>query len=153
MKRNDRVTCQYCNLTAAKVHGIDIYPHRPDLQSKVFYLCKGCDAYVGCHPGTSIPLGILANAELRQAKRDAHLAFDRLWKEGRITRSKAYIVLARLMMRNPKNTHIGMMSVEQCRRVMAICEPLAPFTEEDYGQALEWAKKHYPLKKQTAARN
>ena len=152
-KNKGAITCQYCKSAASKVTGNEIYPHRPDLKCKVFYLCKPCDAYVGCHPGSSVPLGILANAELRQAKRDAHLEFDRLWKEGQITRSKAYIVLARLMLSNPKNTHIGMMTVEQCKRVIALCQPLAPLTEKDYCEALEWAKANYPLCKPRKPKN
>jgi len=80
-----RVTCPYCQSAAKLVGGRAIYPHRPDLAAKRFWQCKPCDAYVGCHEagngqgdGTK-PLGRLANAELRKAKKDAHYAFDRLW--------------------------------------------------------------------------
>lgn len=39
-----------------------------------------CDAYVGCHGESKNPLGRLANAELRAAKKAAHAAFDPLWR-------------------------------------------------------------------------
>lgn len=145
--RSKAPVCQYCSMLSVKVKGTEIYPHRADLKTKVFYLCWRCDAYVGCHPNSEIPLGVLANAELREAKKEAHLAFDRLWKEGSTTRSKAYTILAMLLDIAPRDAHIGQMTPDMCRRVVQICTALAPFTEDDYQGALAWAKQYYPLLK------
>lgn len=114
-------TCNYCKEDSVLVSGSIIYPHRPDLHSKFFYLCKPCDAYVGCHRGTQEPLGRLANAELRKFKSLAHKAFDPYWKSGEATRSLAYRALAAKLGILAKDCHIGMFDVQTCKRVIAIC--------------------------------
>lgn len=113
--------CPYCNQISKGVGGDVIYPHRPDLGSKWFYLCKACSAYVGCHPNTKNSLGRLANAELRKWKSIAHKAFDPLWRDGHMKRSEAYQALATEMDIEKKDCHIGMFNVEQCKKVYAIC--------------------------------
>lgn len=78
MNDRDEVTkppiCPYCERPAeflassARVyHGRDYGP---------VWACLPCAAWVGCHKGTTQPLGRLANAELRKAKMAAHAAFD-----------------------------------------------------------------------------
>ena len=113
-------TCPYCNNPSTKVSGSEIYPHREDLWDIVIYECKPCDARVGCHKGTDNPLGRLANAELRAAKMEAHLAFDPLWKTKTKSRSGAYQWLAKELGIRPKDCHIGMFDVETCQRVVLI---------------------------------
>lgn len=136
------VKCDYCHRDAVLVTGKVIYPHRPDLFGKMFWRCDPCDAYVGCHPRNprstdrrngTIPLGRLANAELRAAKQEAHAAFDPIWKSGTMRRSAAYAWLAGKMGISTDNCHIGMMDVAACRAVVLICreyrygkQPLAP---------------------------
>ena len=118
-----RVYCPYCRAEAPLVDGTVVYPHRPDLASLRFYRCTPCDAHVGCHKGTTTPLGRLANAELRKAKQRAHAAFDPLWKGGKrkLSRSAAYSWLAKAMQMMPADCHIGMMDVGQCQRVVEVC--------------------------------
>lgn len=116
-----RIYCPYCDRQAELVGGNKIYPHRPDLIFKLFYLCEPCNAYVGCHHGTTKPLGRLANAELRQAKIAAHEAFDPIWRSGSKTRSSAYSWLAQQMSISKNNCHIGMFDIDQCKAVVRIC--------------------------------
>jgi hypothetical protein len=120
--------CPYCNNEASLAGGDTIYPHRPDLHFLQFWACQPCDAYVGCHKGTTRPLGRLANAELRAAKIEAHTAFDPLWKfhtfgDGyqRMTRNEAYGWLAEQLGMARADCHIGMLNVEQCQRVVEVC--------------------------------
>lgn len=115
-------TCPYCGDLPALVTGQAIYPHRQDLFIKYFYLCAPCGAYVGCHPnGTGkVPLGRLANAELRRAKSAAHAAFDPLWKNGRMTRHQAYKFMAKEMGVPLSQAHIGMFDFAQCTRIVHI---------------------------------
>lgn len=124
--------CDYCQQPAQLVTGAVIYPHRPDLRDLSFWSCEPCGAYVGCHKkgarvggvvsdGT-LPLGRLANAELRRAKSEAHAAFDPIWKSGRMRRGKAYRWLANRMGIEVDACHIGMMDVADCRRVAAIAK-------------------------------
>ena len=116
------VLCPYCGGNAKLVGGLTIYPHRPDLHEKKFYQCAPCDAYVGCHPGTTNALGRLANAELRKAKMAAHSAFDPLWKSGAKKRGSAYAWLSDALGMNKKDCHIGMMDVADCHRVVEACK-------------------------------
>lgn len=124
-------TCDYCSKPAELVGGDVIYPHRPDLADKKFWLCRFCDAYVGCHrsgawteagisDGT-MPLGRLANAELRLAKSQAHAAFDPLWRKGVLSRSAAYAWLSRELGVPKNKCHIGMFDTQTCRRVVQLC--------------------------------
>lgn len=113
--------CPYCGQFSLLVGGQKIYPHRRDLYGKLFFLCEPCDAYVGCHQGTTNPLGRLANAELRAAKKQAHAAFDPIWKSGQKKRGSAYAWLADQLGIDKRECHIGMMDAETCRRVVEVC--------------------------------
>ena len=115
------VTCPYCGHEASLVGGDIIYPHRPDLAEKAFYLCRPCDAYVGCHPGTRIPLGFLADAQLRRAKHATHAVFDPLWRSGRMSRKAAYGWLARRLGIPTEACHIGWFDLEQCSAAQQLC--------------------------------
>lgn len=122
--------CPYCLRLSVLVGGDVIYPHRADLSGKRFYQCKPCDAWVGCHDGTNVPLGRLADKELRQWKIKAHDAFDSLWKTGAMKRSAAYKTMQRLMGMSQNEAHIGMFSKEQCqtliRKIQELKNPLLP---------------------------
>lgn len=76
----------------------------------MMWICKPCDAYVGCHKGTPDALGRLANKELRVLKMEAHKYFDLIWKNKNLTRSDAYKWLSEKLNIEPKYTHIGMFS-------------------------------------------
>lgn len=134
---SQRPTCPYCGGVAALVTGADIYPHRPDLCEKRFWACQPCDAYVGCHPAAdaygrggmgdgTVPLGRLANAELRSLKQRAHAAFDPMWKSGAMSRRKAYAWLSTSMGIPSNKTHIGMFDEAQCRAVVAAVAARTP---------------------------
>jgi hypothetical protein len=84
-------------------------------------MCTPCDARVGCHPGTSTPLGRLANGELRKAKQEAHAAFDPMWKTGIKTRGGAYAWLKDQLNLEKNKCHIGMFDVETCYKVVEVC--------------------------------
>lgn len=121
-------TCQYCGKPAALVTGKAIYPRLSYLHSKKFWQCEPCEAYVGCHEpnigygdGTR-PLGLLANAELRDAKKSVHAVFDPIWQEksGK-SRRQAYQWLAEKMGIPVAECHVGCFSIEQCTRARAIC--------------------------------
>ena len=115
------VKCDYCGEDAELVTGKEIYPHRPDLYSKPFWECKPCKAYVGCHEGTERKLGRLANAELRQAKSEAHKAFDPKWRRTTTSRKNAYRWLAEQLNIDFKKCHIGYFDVDMCNRVIEVC--------------------------------
>lgn len=120
------ISCPYCQRPARLVLGSVVYPHRKDLQGKRFWACMACDAYVGCHQGSTTPFGRLANAELRRAKQAAHVAFDALWKSGKFSRREAYQWLATQLGVTSEECHIGKFDLKQCKRVVAVCPVVAP---------------------------
>jgi hypothetical protein len=110
------VHCDYCGRRAEFVDSKAVYGKSYGM----IYLCRACGAYVGTHPGSSTPLGRLANAQLRKWKRAAHEAFDPLWKSKLFTRYDAYIWLAEKMRLPLEKTHIGMFDVPECKQVIKL---------------------------------
>jgi len=119
--------CDYCRRDAELVAGAVMYPARPDLARLFFWRCEPCGAHVGCHQAGkgygdgTVPLGRLANAELRAAKSAAHAAFDPLWRSGNRTRHQAYAWLAEELGIKTHNCHIGMFDVDLCRATVRAC--------------------------------
>jgi hypothetical protein len=116
------VKCPYCDKHAKLVGGDVVYPHRPDLKRKRFYSCVPCNAYVGCHPNSTRPLGTIANRELRQLRGRTHSAFDPMWKRGKMSRSEAYRWLSKTLGLSTKKCHIGMFDCETCRNAIAAAQ-------------------------------
>ena len=122
-------TCRYCQQEAPLLRIGDAgYPYQSDYGPT--YVCVPCKAWVGCHDGTTKALGGLANAELRAAKIAAHAAFDPLW-QGKIRRDKCsktkarkagYTWLSQQLGIPLEKTHIGYMSLEECRKVVEVCK-------------------------------
>lgn len=114
-------TCPHCGRVSRLTNGAEVYPHRPDLHKKKFYLCSPCNAFVGCHPGTTKALGSPANAPLRSARQFAHSAFDPIWRDGSKSRTRAYKWLANELGIPAAKCHIGMFDEATCERVVALC--------------------------------
>jgi len=121
--------CRYCHEPAKLTRLGDIgYPYQRDYGP--MYVCIADQAWVGCHPGTTKPLGGLANAELREWKIKAHAAFDPLWqakiRRDGCSKSQArkagYRWLSEQLSIPFEKTHIGYMDVDECRRVVEVCE-------------------------------
>ena len=87
----------------------------------MLYVCSRypeCDAYVRVQPGTKLPLGTLANGDLRALRRQAHGQFDRLYKEGLMTKDGAYRWLGELLGLPRSQAHIGCLGEYNCRLVV-----------------------------------
>lgn len=106
--------CPYCKNETEYVDSSVIYGKSYGM----IYLCKKCDAYCGVHKGTDKALGRIANAELRQWKKEAHKYFDIIWKENHEKRHNAYKYLSEHLGLPIEYTHIGMFSVETCKKVV-----------------------------------
>ena len=90
----------------------------------VFWSCPNwpkCDATVGAHQETGEPLGIPTTKKGREWRIKAHDEFDKLWKEGDMSRSEAYHWLTKKM-KLGRQAHIAEMDVGQCRRVIGLCK-------------------------------
>ena len=86
------------------------------------YLCRGCFAYIGLHPGTDVPLGTLANKPLRQARTRSKKPFERIWREGLMSRTAAYAWLAYQLDIQPRDCHFGLFDIPRCLEARRVCE-------------------------------
>lgn len=69
--------CPYCGGTVVYRSADGIY--HDNSKGMMLYVCSNypeCDSYVRVHAGTNIPVGSLANHELRSLRRTAHHYFD-----------------------------------------------------------------------------
>lgn len=135
------IYCPYCGSQAELVDGSKVYGAGFRNRFKL-YLCPGwprCDSYVGTHPGGKIPLGRMANVELRHWKKEAHFVFDQLWSGGRMPRYKAYFKLSQYLGKSRSLTHIGMFDIEDCKKVVAFCARYKIFPKPDPAIP-EWMK-------------
>jgi len=112
------VDCDLCDRPAMLSTGYDIFPHRRDLYSKRFWTCDPCKTRVGCHPYTLRPLGTMADDETRNWRRQAHNAFDSIWKCTDVPRIQAYAWLAGALGIEQNDCHIGQMDTAQCKKVI-----------------------------------
>jgi len=112
--------CPYCGSGVSIVHHTKVYNGREFGDWPWLYRCDSdkCDSYVGMHPYTNIPLGTLANAATRVARRAAKEVFTRYWQSNNMTRTDGYAELARRMDINVSDCHFGHFEVEQCEHVI-----------------------------------
>lgn len=159
------VQCPYCrkpakfHLTSEVIyHGRDYGP---------VFACMPCQAWVGAHRDSLLPMGRLANAPLRRLKQDAHRAFDPLWRDLRaaypeydsytsertsrvpnhlkqIARSMAYQWLSAHLGIPQDLCHIGMFDEEQCGRCVYVIQK----HQANSGTVRTWAKANKVAKPQ-----
>ena len=116
--------CRYCGGKVSLVPARRIYGDaaaRLELENESIYLCLNCNARVGCHKGTTRPLGNLANEVLRLKRMETHQVFDGFWKRRGMTRTGAYKWLAAQMDISEKRAHIGSFEMDACEQVIRLC--------------------------------
>jgi ribosomal protein L37AE/L43A len=119
--------CPYCGGEPEFVDSDAVYSRSYGM----IWLCQSCSAWVGVHKGTTKPLGRLADAFLRERKREAHHYFDNLWRQKMlinkvsksIARNSAYAWLSKQIGLHPNQCHIGMMNEAECYAVITVCKP------------------------------
>lgn len=84
------------------------------------YLCRKCKASVGTHNGTTKPLGIMANREMKILKKACHDLFDVTWKTKMLNRNEAYRRLAILLGIKQQDCHFGHFSTDMLLKAMSI---------------------------------
>lgn len=114
--------CPHCGSAVKIVNHEEIYNGQSYGEWPWAYKCDGnfCDAYVGMHPFTNIPLGTLATHAMRDARKRAKAVFQPLWQSGEMTRSEAYAWLAVQLGIAVAATHIGWFDVPMCNRVVEV---------------------------------
>lgn len=94
---------------------------RLNLEEELFYQSQNCNARVGCHKGTTHPMGNLANEVLRLKRMETHQVYDAFWRRRDMTCTQAYKWLSEQMGLSEHRTHIGDFEVDQCQRVIDLC--------------------------------
>lgn len=146
--------CPVCQRLPSLTTGAEIWPGRPELADKPVWRCDACpDAYVGCHPGTTEPLGFPAGPELRRARMFLHKRMDPLWQTADLTggygtlsqkdaravqvaaRARIYRFLAACLKVDPERCHTAQFSLEQCRAAWRVLEGAA------YPEIKDWCQR------------
>lgn len=111
-----RKICPYCNKEAVWCENKEIYGKNYG-KSYMCWLCKPCNAYVGCHNNSKRALGTLANAELREWRKKVHARIDPMWREQGMKRKEMYKTLNRLV---NKEFHVGEADIEMCKKILEL---------------------------------
>lgn len=133
--------CPYCGAEVVLKDADFIYHSAKSRQWGKVWVCSNfpkCNSYVGCHQGTTIPLGRLANERLRTLKMEAHKQFDPIWKSGLMNRKEAYKWLADMLKIPVDECHIGMFDIKMCQRVIHLCKKqdnqvINEYRDKEYG--------------------
>ena len=78
-----KISCPYCG-SKALLRPAKLVRRSAEPSEKVYVCARHpvCDAYVAAHKKPGLPMGTLANGELRHKRILAHRAFNRLWQAG-----------------------------------------------------------------------
>ena len=117
------IKCPYCGAQAVLRPASAV--RRNAQPSEKIYACArypACDAYVSVHRDSGLPMGTLANRPLREKRRQAHIALNRLWEQGLMTRKEAYRWLQVQLGLPESEAHIGRFSEYRCAQVIALCD-------------------------------
>lgn len=90
MKRVN-IKCPYCGSQAFLRPASVVCGDRADDPNAKLYVCARypfCNAYVAAHRDTHLPMGTLADPDLRHKRKAAHIALDRMMACGSMTRKQ-----------------------------------------------------------------
>lgn len=116
--------CKYCGGIVRLIPASAVYgdaTQRLGLAHEFVYQCQNCNARVGCHKGTTRPLGDVANEVLRLKRMEIHRVFDTFWKRRHMTRSNAYKWLSEQLDIPREEVHIGGFEMDTCEKLIRLC--------------------------------
>ena len=125
-KKHKDPICPYCKTKAQWVSHSEIYNGKVfNEKAHMIWLCKPCDAYVGCHQNTKQPLGTIVNAATRRARKLTKEAFIKNYLRGNwnckpVMKNMAYETLAERMGISKKKCHFAMFDIETCRKAWKV---------------------------------
>lgn len=144
--KNGQIRCPYCGSTAILRSAEGIY--HDNSEDTLLYVCKNypqCDSYVRVHKGTKIPVGTMANHELRTLRRTAHQYFDRLYLSGIMTKQEAYQWLADILGAPLKQAHIGYLGTYYCQVVIEESQKLLERNKKPHSYKFRVVKGSGPV--------
>ena len=127
MKRIN-IKCPYCGFRAYLRPASVVYGDHTDDAGAKLYVCArypACDAYVAAHRDTLLPMGTLADRNLRRKRMEAHSELNRLIDSSLMTRKQAYRwIQVQLGLPEPE-AHIAKFSELRCQKVIELCRALS----------------------------
>lgn len=127
-KPKKTIKCPYCHAHASLRPASVVYGENARSHGKYIYLCDrwpSCDAYVSAHRRTLLPMGTLADGDLRHKRILAHRALQQLCRSHHMEKWDGYIWLQAKLGLNNKQTHIGQFSDWMCDEVIRLCHQAA----------------------------
>ena len=122
-----QVRCPYCGAKATLRPSSAIYGEAAKTD-RYLYVCDRypqCDAYVAAHRDTLLPMGTLADRNLRRKRMEAHSALNRVIASGLMTRKQAYRWLQVRLGLPESEAHIAKFSELRCQKVIDLCRALS----------------------------
>jgi len=116
---NRPTRCPYCGAPVRYRSADGIYQDNPN--GVMLYVCERypkCDAYVRTHAGTKVPVGNMADGELRALRKEVHDAFNQLYLSKMMSRDDAYRWLSDMLQASQSQAHIGNLTEYYCRKVI-----------------------------------
>lgn len=114
--------CDHCGSLNIGLEDNSIQYHRSTGDWPLIWYCHDCQASVGCHPTTDIPLGRMADRATRQLRRQAHKALDPTWRKGKFSRHQAYEWLAYELGIEVNACHVSWFDANMCQEVIRLCK-------------------------------
>ena len=113
--------CSYCKQPCEWVENKEVYGKNYG-DSYMIWLCRPCNAYVGCHNNSKKALGRVATKELRQLRMEAKNLFIakylRKWNCPSWVKESMYKRLAKEIDIPLSQCHFGMFNEERCRKII-----------------------------------
>lgn len=125
--RQVKIRCPYCGAHAVLRSSKAVYQGKAKPGRHLFVCARYplCDSYVGAHEGTLLPMGTLANGDLRNKRIQAHRAFNRLWESGTMKKWQAYRWMQAKFGLCSQQAHIAMFSEYMCDQLITECDKAA----------------------------
>lgn len=114
--------CHCCGGPVTLSNNSVIYGGRSFGDWPYVYRCTQCQAYVGLHPGTDLPLGLMATRATTHARKNAKNIFlEVVRRHHGGDRNAAYAWLAKALGISRSICHFGMFSAKQAERAGQVC--------------------------------
>ncbi|MEI2416153.1 zinc-finger-containing protein [Orrella sp. JC864] len=125
--------CDCCGGAVRLASNAEIYRGRKFGDWPYVYLCDACGAYIGLHPDTDLPLGTMANADLRALRKSTkRLFFDVAEHFFHGQRDRTYAWLAQVMGIDARRCHFGLFDIDACRAAEQAC--MTKLADSDTGE-------------------
>ncbi len=117
-----KIRCPYCG-SMALLRPAKLVRRSASPEDEVYVCARfpACDAYGAAHRDSRLPMGTLADKALRQKRREAHLALNRLWEYGYMSKKEAYRWLQLQLGLPETEAHIAHFFEYRCEQVIRLC--------------------------------